>query len=237
VIPRSPQEALAIEREGLRLSATLLFVGLVLIFVVGIFHADPNRGSANDHLAAFAVYAGSASWTAVHVGQFAGMAVVVAGLLVLSFALNVQTVPSAWICRLGAVAAVLALALYGVLQAVDGVALKQAVNAWVNAPPADRATRFASAEAIRWLEWGVRSYHSLVLGVSFVMFGWVIVRIGTPHRAIGYLMASSGLAYLVQGWVIGTEGFSASNTAPTLGAYVTWLVWSVWLVVVAWRMK
>ena len=38
------------------------------------------------------------------------------------------------------------LALYGVLQAVDGVALKQAVNAWASAPDAEKATRFASAE-------------------------------------------------------------------------------------------
>ena len=42
--------------------------------------------------------------------------------------------------------------------AVDGVALKQAVNAWASAPVAEKAARFASAEAIRWIEWGARSY-------------------------------------------------------------------------------
>jgi hypothetical protein len=35
---------------------------------------------------------------------------------------------------------------------VDGVALKQAVNAWVDAPEAEKAARFAAAEAMRWLE-------------------------------------------------------------------------------------
>ena len=50
------------------------------------------------------------------------------------------------------------LALYGVVMAVDGVALKQAVNAWASAPVAEKAARFASAEAIRWIEWGARSY-------------------------------------------------------------------------------
>jgi hypothetical protein len=48
------------------------------------------------------------------------------------------------------------LALYGVLQAVDGVALKQVVDAWASAPEAEKVERFATAEAIRWLEWGVR---------------------------------------------------------------------------------
>ena len=33
--------------------------------------------------------------------------------------------------------------------AVDGVALKQAVNAWASAPGAEMVARFASAEAIR----------------------------------------------------------------------------------------
>jgi hypothetical protein len=56
-----------------------------------------------------------------------------------------------------------ALGLYGVLQAVDGVALKQAVNAWASAPEAEKAARFASAETIRWLEWGTRSYQSFML--------------------------------------------------------------------------
>jgi len=81
-------------------------------------------------------------------------------LLVLFFALNVQTGVAGWAGRFGAVAAVVTLALYGVLQAVDGVALKQAVDAWASAPEVEKAARFASAEAIRWLEWGVRSYQS-----------------------------------------------------------------------------
>ena len=55
---------------------------------------------------------------------------------------------------IGAAAAVAALALYGALQAVDGVANKQADVAWVNAPEAEKAARFASAEAMRWVEWG-----------------------------------------------------------------------------------
>jgi hypothetical protein len=56
------------------------------------------------------------------------------------------------VARLGAVSAAVALGLYGVLQAVDGVALKQVVDAWVRAPEAEKAARFASAETIRWLE-------------------------------------------------------------------------------------
>jgi Domain of unknown function (DUF4386) len=124
---------------------------------------------------------------------------------------------------------------YGVLQAVDGVALKQALDAWAQAPDADKAARFASAEAIRWLEWGVRGYQSFMLGLTFLLFGTLIMRTARTLKPIGYLMTLSGFAYLVQGWVVGSEGFSAHNAAPTLLGIVLVLVWTTWFLITAWR--
>jgi hypothetical protein len=85
------------------------------------------------------------------------MAVTIAGLLLLYFALHLPSGVPALVARLAAVSAAVTLAFYGVLQAVDGVALKQAVDAWANAPEAEKEARFASAETIRWLEWGTRA--------------------------------------------------------------------------------
>jgi Domain of unknown function (DUF4386) len=132
---------------------------------------------------------------------------------------------------------VVALALYGVLQAVDGVALKQAVDAWVRAPDAEKAARFASAETVRWLEWAVRSYHSFMLGLVLVLFATVIVMTARIPRPIGYLMGVCGLAYIVQVWVLGSEGFSGTNTLPTLFGIIFFLAWSIWLLISAWRMQ
>ena len=223
------------DRKSLRLSAILLFIGAVLSLVAGIFH--PEREVANDHVAAFTEYANSTNWTAVHLGQFIGMAIFIAGLLVLFFALNVHAGTPLWSVRVGAVSAVVAIALYGVLQAVDGVALKQAVDAWVAAPEAEKMARFASAEAIRWLEWAVRSYQSFMLGLSLLLFATAIVSSTQLARPVGYLMGLSGLAYIVQGWVIGSEGFSANNTIPTLLAYVLIFAWIIWLLIIVWRMQ
>ena len=156
------------DRTLLRLSATLLFIGELLSLVAGYFH--PDHEPANGHHAVFAEYAASTIWTPVHLGQFAGMAVIIAGLFVLFFALNVRTGALGWASRFGAVSAAVTLALYAVLQAVDGVALKQAVDAWASAPDAEKAARFASAETIRWLEWAARSYQSFMLGLAFVLF-------------------------------------------------------------------
>jgi hypothetical protein len=165
------------------------------------------------------------------------MALLVAGLLVLFSALNVPAGARGWAGRFGAVWAAVSLALYGVLQAVDGVALKQAVDAWVRAPEADKAARFASAETIRWLEWAVRSYQSFALGLALLLLAAAIVQAAGAPKPVGYLAGASGIAYLAEGWVLGSEGFSAANTAPTLLGYALLVAWGTWLLVAAWRMR
>jgi hypothetical protein len=221
------------DRTSLRLSAALLLAGQLLYILVTQFHAG---GEANNHPAIFAEYARSDSWTAVHLGQFVAMAMIIAGLLALYFALDARARGAAWVARLGAFSAAVALALYGVLQAVDGVVNKQVDDAWVSAPAAEKTARFASAEAMRWLEWGVRSYQDFALGLALLLFAAAVLRAAVP-RAIGYLMGLSGITYLVQGWVVGSEGFSGTHTTLILLAWVLSLAWMIWLVVVARRMQ
>ncbi|HVS07177.1 MAG TPA: DUF4386 family protein [Candidatus Dormibacteraeota bacterium] len=230
---RTDEEIPSGDRALLRVSATLLFAGVAASFLIGIFH--PSQQNPNDHQAVFAEYASSSLWKAVHLGQFVGMALVIAGLLALFFALDVPTRKRGWIARFAAVSAVTALALYGVLQAVDGVALKQAVDHWVNAPDAEKAARFASAELVRWLEWGVRSYQELTLGLSLILFGIAIFWMARIPRPIGLLLGFSGLAYVVHGILLGYEGFSATGAMPQLAAYLFVIAAAVWLLISAWR--
>jgi hypothetical protein len=218
---------------SLRLSAALLLVGQLLYIVITQFHTG---GEANNHPVIFAAYAASGIWTAVHAGQFAAMAILLAGLLALVFALDVPAGTARLAGLLGAASAVAALALYGALQAVDGVANKQVDVAWVNAPEAETAARFASAEAIRWIEWGMRSYHAFALGLALLLVATAIVRIASVPRPIAYLMGLSGLTYLAQGWVAGEEGFSQTLSIAIVLAWVLGLAWMIWLGVVVWRM-
>src|SRR6185295_18820899 len=110
------------------------------------------------------------------------------GLLALPFAVNADGGRASWAGRFGAVSAVVALALYGVLQADDGVGNKEVDDAWVNAQNGEKMARFASAEAMRWLEWGVRSYHDFSLGFALLLVAAAIVRARALVRPIGYLM-------------------------------------------------
>lgn len=223
------------DRKSLRLAALLLVIGVLLSIGVGLLH--PGREDPNNHTAVFAEYASDQGWTAVHLGQFAGIAVLIAGLLVLYFALNAEAGTPGWGDRFAAISAVVSLVLYGVLQAVDGVALKRAVDAWASAPDVEKAARFASAEAIRWLEEAVRSYQDFMMGLTFILFAIAIVGKGRIPRPIGYLMGLSGLGYIAQGWIVGSEGFSANHGLATLPTYILILVWVIWLLVSAWRMK
>ncbi len=219
----------------LRFSATLLFIGVVITTLLNFVHP----GGASTDKAQFILYASSSSWAAIHLGQFIGEAVLIAGLLVFFFALGGLQGTPRWLGFFGAMAAGVALALAGVVYAVDGVALKQAVDAWISAPAAEQGARFASAEAIRWLEWGTRSYQNYMFGLSLVLFAIAIVWTARITRPIGYVMGVIGLGYIVVGWLQGTQGLQ-SETIFFIGGITYFLllpVWSIWLLIVAWRRK
>src|SRR3954447_19483656 len=109
------------KRSRLRLAAELLVAAVVVSLLAGLLHADVP--DSNNHVAAFTAYAASDVWTFAHLGQFVGIALLTGGLFVLLPALSGRRALLAVTPRSGALPAATALALYGVLQAVDGVAL------------------------------------------------------------------------------------------------------------------
>jgi hypothetical protein len=88
----------------------------------------------NDHQTTFAIYAASQSWTAAHLGQFIGMVIITFGLVALFFALDVRSGVGIWLNRFALLSAGAAMALYGVLQAVDGVAVDVAPHPRIRLP-------------------------------------------------------------------------------------------------------
>lgn len=223
-----------VNHKLLGFSGTLVLAGGVLVTIIVLF-LHPEGGATE--AATFANFAASSDWFAIHLGQFVGTAAIMAGLLVLFFALDVSGGAMHWLGFFGAVSAVVAIALAGVLFAVDGVANKQAMDAWVSAPAAEQTARFASAEAIRWVEMGIASYHEFMMGLAFVLFAMVIVWTARVNRGIGILMGLSGLAYLVVGWFTGTKGFTPATNLPTDAAYLLLFASMIWLLIVAFRMK
>jgi hypothetical protein len=74
-----------------------------------------------------------------------------------------------------------------------------------------------------------------MLGLALILLGAAVALSKRHPKTLGFLMGLTGLAYLAQGWVLGSDGFSAGNTTAILAGYVLMLAWTVWLAVLAWR--
>src|SRR5712692_5317788 len=139
-----------------RIGATCAVLGSVLLLVGTFLH--PTGADPNDAVAAFAEYAADRLWVASHLVQLAGVALMVAALLLLAHQLAAAS-GAAW-CRLAAGEAIASLAVATALQAVDGIALKAMVDAWAVAPAAQKELAFQAAFAVRQVEIGLASMAS-----------------------------------------------------------------------------
>src|SRR4028119_87728 len=112
------------ERHLLRWSGILLLVGIVLTAAVTML-LHPS-GDEDVHEAIFAEYAASDSWEWVHLAQFVGVLLALGGLVVLHQALRPRA-PT--LSTFAAGLTVATAAVWALLQAVDGITLKQAADA------------------------------------------------------------------------------------------------------------
>ncbi len=141
--------------------------------------------------------------------------------------------------RLSAVAAGLTVAtaaVWAVLQAVDGITLKQAVDAWVAADGADKAVRFTDAEIVRWTEWGAQSYFRLLLGAALLLFGAAILTTRMPAGWVGWVAVLAGVLSIAVGVDVGYSGLDSGIQRIALPAFqLVVLVFAIGVVVTAAR--
>lgn len=194
------------EHRGIKLAGGLLLGGfLINAFVTMAFHPS---GSEDDHEAIFSKYADSGGWEATHLGQLLGVLTALAGLLVIYRLLSARGEWSV-VAGLAAAATVITAATYVVLQAVDGVALKQAVDSWVSSGGAEKTDRFSNAETVRWLEWGVQSYFRVIFGAALILLGAAIALIRLLPAWLGWLAVGAGLLSIVIGIDVGYRGLES----------------------------
>src|SRR5215211_2750261 len=222
------------ERTLLRLIGGLLIGGLLLTLIVT--HEHP-AGDDDNYPVIFAKYAKSNDWVAVHLIQFAGVLLVLGGFLILYRVLQLRGAVSV-LAGVAAAAAIAAAAAWAALQAIDGVALKQAVDAWSDASGPQKAIRFADAETVRWTEWGINTYFRLLFGLTMVLFGAGIARTGIVARWLGWVGMIGGLLYMATGIAIGYAGFeSGFGDATGDAVQVLFVVFVVGVLVAALRTK
>ena len=187
-----------------RVGAVCAVVGSVLLLVGTSLH--PMGADPHDSVAAFTEYAADPRWVASHLAQLAGLALVVAALLILTK--RVEAGPSGVWARLGAGGAVASLAVAAALQAVDGVALKVMVDAWAAAPAEQKAIAFQGAFAVRQIEVGLASMLGLLLGGTITLYGVALLSGRSYPKWMGAVAVLGGVPTVVGGIAIAYTGFS-----------------------------
>ena len=222
-----------VERATIRIGAVALVLGLIVLLVAEPLH--PSQEDPMDRPAVFAEYARSELWVAVHLGEYVAFLLLLGGLVALSYTTTTRPGPGVVWVRFGRTAAVIAAAAFTILQAMDGVALKRAVDAWAAAPLDQRAAAFAAAEAVRWIEMGVNAFAYGLLGLSLVLTGLALALGSAYPRWLGGLAAAAGISFMARGVQVAYRGFVASPLV--LGAIVLFAVWALFMAFFMWRVS
>jgi hypothetical protein len=198
--------ATRVERRYLRWSGALLLLGLILdAAVTTLFHPS---GDEDVPVVVFAEYAASDWYGWVHLGQLIGVLLTLGGLLLLHQALRSRAPDLSGFAAALTVAAALA---WAVLQALDGVVLKRAVDAWVATDGPAQALRLSDAETVQLSEWGVQGYVHVLLGAGLLLFGSAILTSRLMPRWTGWVAVLAGILSVAVGVDLSYNGLESES--------------------------
>jgi hypothetical protein len=221
------------DRSLLRVGAVAGALGVLLQVVADQLH--PAHAHPNDSAAAFAEYARSDIWVSVHIGQFLGTLLIVVALVALARSAARQPGIAGALAVAGTVAAVVVAAVFTVQMAVDGVALKAAVDVWSHAADADKPTAFLMADDVRAMEKGLAGFFQMSNGVTLLALGLSLALGRMFRRWLGWVGAIAGAGWFVGGVVTAHTGFSVEASRILLGPLILTVVFVTGLCVAMWR--
>ncbi len=213
-----------------RIGAVCAVLGAVLLFAGTYLH--PMQADPNDPIAAFSEYAADQHWVASHLTQLAGVALIVAALIVVSAQL--ESAGGAAVARIASGGAIASLAVAAALQAVDGIALKLMVDAWA-AGPAEENSLFQATLAVRQVEIGLASVLSLLFGVTVAVYGAAMWSRNLYPKWVAGIAVLGGVSMALAGVSMAYTGFSSLAMLVSLASGSVLLVWMVAVGVLLWR--
>jgi hypothetical protein len=208
----------------LQIGSITFLAGAIITIVSTVFH--PSTEDPSNHPLVFTIYSSSDLWIAIHFGQFAGVTMVFAGGFVTLFRLLAQSESSiasilAWI---GLALAIMTASTFAVLQAVDGIAQKRAVDSWIVAPPEEKVVNFGVAEGIRFIEYGTNSIFRILQGTVAIIFGVAIVKSKPLSKWIGVTGVALGAVTIYGGLEVAYLGFGGLTTIISI-SMIIYFIW------------
>jgi hypothetical protein len=123
-----------------------------------------------------------------------------------------------------------------ILQAVDGIALKMAVDSWAAAPAEEKDIMFRVAEGIRWVEYGTNSIFRILQGTVAVIFGVAILKSMLLSRWIGGSGVLVDAISIMAGIEVDYVGFGYTNFVGLRG--ISMIIYFIWIAILGgfmWR--
>lgn len=218
--------------RALSLSAAAAVIGPPVYVVVTLLHPP---GIANDHPATFRQYAMAQTWIAIHLAQLVALVVGLVGLAGLAASMLRLQEQGRLLALLAVGLAAASIPTALVLQSVDGIALKRAVDAWVAEGGTVESASFAAARAIRWVEEGLNAVLGLTMGATAILAGAAMVRGAVYPRWLGWIGTAIGIGVLIGAIIVAETGFSPTAQAWVLARNPALWVWTAAAGVLMWR--
>jgi hypothetical protein len=214
------------DRVLLRIGAISSVLGLVLSSVAAYFHGGTHPA---DLQAALPEYAANTHWELVHLVQFGSDVLMLIAFLALYR--SILEGASVTFARIAMAVALVAEAIYGANQAVDGIAIKYVAQQWVTASIMEKPQALRIAEAVRHIEIGLSSIWTLTGGISLLFFG-VAMTLGREYpKLLGWSGVILGLLQIALSFDLARHGFMGSPLAMVgllIAPWTLWLAFSLW---------
>jgi len=202
-------DTVATDRALLRIGAISGFAGIAVQVAMNFLH--PAHADPNNSREAFEEYSHSTTWTDVHIGQFLGTFLIALSLIALARVLSRQRGLPGALAIVGTVTAIMLATVFAVQMAVDGVALRSAIETWASATGAEKTSAFQVAEGMRALEKALSAFFHLNNGFTLLALGLSVALGHLYARWLGWVAVLAGLAFLAGGVITGHSGFSADS--------------------------
>jgi hypothetical protein len=219
--------------RALSLAAAAAVIGPLVYVAVTLLHPPGQPG--NDHPVIFREYAMSQTWVAIHLVQLAALVVGLVGIAGLAASMLRLQENGRLLALLAVGLAAASIPIAVALQAVDGIALKRAVDAWVAEGGTVGAPSFAAARAIRWLEEGFNACFGLTLGLAVTLAGAAMARGAVYPRWMGWIGGAIGIAVLIGAILVAETGFSPTAQSWVLARNPALWIWTAVAGVLMWR--
>ena len=205
------------EKTLFQIGSRSAIIGGILALVVNLLHPRALPGAHPE--AYLEEVAGYTIWVPDHLGIFFAIVLVVGGLLAISRSITAGA-GAVW-ARLGRATAVVGVALVGVFAAIDGIAMKQIVDAWASAQAGEKEIAFRVAMAFFAVNAGVFSVVIMeYFGLNFVLYGLAVLGSTVYPRWLGWVALLAGIGAFAVGLIQGLSG----PTPATFGLFTAFAI-------------